>query len=231
MIRVPYFSHHTVLINRQAALRGGSFWQEGAYAPRAIERVYAYLRTFEKPVLIDVGANSGSYALLATVIPDLTVYAFEPVKESRNLLTQHVRENGVADRVHIFRQAIGETDGKATLFTVYPEASSALSMVNGTPAQHKVIKTSIVPMLTLDTVCKEERIHPTLIKIDCEGGEQKVLEGGIETFARYAPALALECNYENLYQYGTTPELVGEYIQSLGYSITVHSDGDLFAVK
>jgi FkbM family methyltransferase len=230
-MKVHFFDSFTVDVDPRAVARGGSFYEKGAYAPDGLRRVYDALRVLENPVLLDVGANSGSYTLLTTLLPTLEVYAFEPVKESRKLLTKHVRMNNVHERVHIFKCAVGNYDGYATLWEVGPESQSALSIVNGNPSAAKQVVSSKVPMLTLDTICKQKSIQPDLIKIDVEGGELAALDGAIEVIDQCGPIIQTEANPYNLEQFGQNPQNLEAWLANVGYVVTAMPDGDFWAVR
>lgn len=79
---------------------------------RALDRLDS-----DRPVVIDVGANLGYFALqTATVLGDRgVVYAFEPEPGNRALLERNVERNGYADRIRVRSQAIGDADGIAQL--------------------------------------------------------------------------------------------------------------------
>src|SRR4051812_40871353 len=85
----------------EALLCGGSW--EGhpvldppiAHDDDLIQWVYDFLRGFTAPVMIDVGASSGGFSLLPALLPELTVYAFEPNPTVYALLTAHLELNGL----------------------------------------------------------------------------------------------------------------------------------------
>ena len=68
-------------------------------------------------VVIDAGANGGSYALLfgQWVGRSGRVYAFEPDPRAYAALVDHVRLNGLGERVFPLRAAVGERSGQARL--------------------------------------------------------------------------------------------------------------------
>jgi FkbM family methyltransferase len=55
----------------------------------------------------------------------------------------------------------------------------------------KVLETRSVATLTIDTLAKG-LLPPTVIKIDVEGAEVGVLEGGKNTIAKYRPTMLIE---------------------------------------
>ena len=74
-----------------------------------------------------------------------------------------------------------------------------------------------VKTITLDQFASEQSINRLdFVKIDVEGKEVQVLEGGQETFSRFTPALVLEvgCEEEN------DRKRIADLLRSWGYSIT-----------
>jgi hypothetical protein len=66
--------------------------------------------------VLDVGAYSGFYSLLAaTVNPTTEVVAFEPFPEARQWLHQNPTLNGLEARVRVVPAAAGDRDGRSEL--------------------------------------------------------------------------------------------------------------------
>src|SRR5688572_10021896 len=65
-------------------------------------------------VIYDIGANVGSYTILASVLVGDRgrVVAFEPVPENVRYLKEHVRVNGL-ENVSVIEKAVGERAGAA----------------------------------------------------------------------------------------------------------------------
>src|SRR5262249_61074379 len=59
----------------------------------------------------DVGANVGSYTILAAVAVGTDVIAFEPGESALSWLVRNVELNGVLDRVEVRREAVGAKSG------------------------------------------------------------------------------------------------------------------------
>lgn len=51
---------------------------------------------------------------------------------------------------------------------------------------------------TLDSYCRLNNITPSIIKIDVEGHELKVINGGMKTLAASKPNLILECEAQQV---------------------------------
>jgi FkbM family methyltransferase len=125
----------------------------------------AFLMHFLQPddLFADVGANVGSYTILASAAIGAHVIAFEPGDEAFVWLTRNLKLNEASHRVEARREAVGDKLG-VVCFT------SGLDTVNRIDADG----TASVPITTLDIACSRV---PALIKIDVEGSEADVLRG------------------------------------------------------
>lgn len=132
-------------------------------------------------IVLDVGANIGAYTVLFAQWTGASgrVIAFEPSPDSVLGLREHVRLNGVADRVEIVEAAVSSRDGSAAFD--YAGASGANAIVaDGTAIAGAIT----VRTTTLDAFCDARRLRPSMIKIDVEGEELDVLRGARQTLAQ-----------------------------------------------
>ena len=132
----------------------------------------AFALHFLRPndLFLDVGANVGSYTVLASGVRGARSVAFEPDPEACRALSRNVAINGLDSLVSIRQEAVG-MDGEVR-FTV------GLDTVNhvARPGEQDV---RVVPSLSLDSLgCR-----PALIKLDVEGGEDAVVRHGRATLA------------------------------------------------
>jgi FkbM family methyltransferase len=132
-------------------------------------------------LFIDVGANVGSFTILAGAAIGASVIAFEPGDEAFGWLTRNIELNEIASRVEARHEAVGATSGIVSF-------TSGLDTVNRIDPMGK----DSVPITTLNAVCS--RI-PVLIKIDVEGFEADVLRGADNIMASpETQAIIMEVN-------------------------------------
>lgn len=150
-----------------------------------------FLRRLLRPGqrVIDIGANYGVYALsmAQAVGPAGRVWAFEPASGTANLLAAGIAANGFT-HVTLERSALSSASGSAQLsLGPHPEMNA---LVRGAQAAGP---TETVPVLTLDE-CLESRAWRDieLVKIDAEGEEAGILQGGARFFARESPLVQYE---------------------------------------
>jgi FkbM family methyltransferase len=221
-----------VLVDDRTAEMGGSFYYSPLrpYSPAPLKWAWEQLSRYAQATLIDVGAHTGCYTLLAKHHPDLTVHAFEPVPLTAEVLLENVHLNDLDERVTVNQMGVSSYNGLGVLNAVRSPAGSGISMVNGTPAHHKDIIESPVKVITIDDYVALNQIKPTLIKCDVEGSELFVLRGAKRTIKEYTPFLLLEYSQENTNQYGYAANEIVKFIESMGYVWTSPEGTDLLCV-
>ena len=133
----------------------------------------AFLLHFLRPedAFADIGANIGSYTILASGVCGARTAAFEPDPDSFVTLSRNIALNLLDGLVTLRECALGPHEGQIE-FTV------GLDTVNRVAAD-TVGPTRIVSMDTLDHALGTER--PRLIKLDVEGFESEILRGAKQT--------------------------------------------------
>jgi len=121
-------------------------------------------------LMLDVGANIGSYTVLAAGAAGATVHAFEPVATSHARLADNVRLNGLEARVTLHAVAVGAEDGEMRMEVDQDTTNRVLKS-----AETSSNATALVPVAALDSLFPDA--HPVFIKIDVEGFEAAVLDG------------------------------------------------------
>ncbi len=121
-------------------------------------------------LFVDVGANAGSYTLLAAGWCGATVVAVEPSADAFARLETNVRSNGLDTRVELHRCAVVDRNASVLFRT---DSDTTNHIVRDPEAEQGEIVE--VPLRTLDDVLGER--SPALMKIDVEGEELSVLRG------------------------------------------------------
>jgi FkbM family methyltransferase len=164
-------------------------------------------------VIMDVGANTGIYSLLAAIVnPEADVYAFEPARRIFTKLQHNIAQNGLT-RVHLFECAASDHDGTAVLYDFDTDLPYSASL-NPDMFDASVERTRVsVPTRRLAAVVDNEKLHALdLIKIDVEKHEPEVLRGlGRDVLLRFRPTILLEVLTDEL------GEEVERTIGDLGY--------------
>lgn len=155
-------------------------------------RLWTSLAT-TSPVVLDVGANTGVYALAARAVNPLAdVYAFEPIAPIFAKLSENAALNGGA--VHCLEAAATDHTGRVTIFVPQGEHaySSSLDPEIFGAGTTDSWEPQEVAATRLDAFLDSRGIAPSLIKIDVEGQEPFVLEGLGAELANHRPSLLVE---------------------------------------
>jgi FkbM family methyltransferase len=139
-----------------------------------------YLQGIDNPVVLDVGANAGSYSREVVAInPSASVFAFEPHPRTFERLVVNV---GTCRNIHPVHRAIGDVSGRHKLYDRSSgcgttHASFFHDVIEGI---HNVQASECeVDVITLDEFIEEQQLtRVDLLKIDTEGYELNVLKGG-----------------------------------------------------
>jgi FkbM family methyltransferase len=150
-------------------------------------------------VVIEAGGHIGYLTLhCARLVGEAgAVHVFEP--GPNNLPYLHANVDSI-DNVVVVEEAVGNTPGMAQLFvedltgqnnTMLTDAGEYRrnSRSAGVDARTYTIS---VPVTTVDHHCADNRITPTLLKIDVESFELEVLEGAKATLAGCQPIVLVE---------------------------------------
>lgn len=153
-----------------------------------VERIFATIGLQKKPVVYDIGANTGYYSLLAACKYHSQVVAFEPVPAHVACLAESAQLNNVAEHVRIFTCALGEHTSKEELYLSGTGSSLDSAFIGNPDAPHTSVQVE-----TLDTLIAHEGLTlPDFIKIDVEGHERKVLTGAHTLLTQTKPVLFVE---------------------------------------
>lgn len=167
------------------ALRSG--WED---FERPLPRVFRNAVVATAGLVVDVGANTGFYALIAGRC-GRRVLALEPVPEVRDILARNVRANRLTGAIKISASAASDRRGRATLYM--PDASHGLietsSSLNAEFQTHA--STIEVDVALLDELLPAGQ-KVGVVKIDAEGHEASVIRGAARTIERDRPVLFVE---------------------------------------
>ncbi|MER9200805.1 FkbM family methyltransferase [Mesorhizobium sp. M0933] len=119
----------------------------------------------------DIGANVGSYTILASAVVGAETIAFEPVAETVRRLFDNIHANLISPLVTVHVVVLGAQDGTIN-FTVGHDTMNHVATAKDQLSQP-------FPMRSLDTVLCGR--CPVFLKIDVEGYEKEVFSGAQKT--------------------------------------------------
>ena len=197
------------------------------------ERQFAadYLRRGD--VFIDVGANTGLFALLAAqaVGPHGAVHALEPGSAAFDLLETSVRINGFG-WVTCHKAGLSNTRERRDLLCAADLMGAYSSL--GKPINAEVVSSENIELWTLDEFLGEQDLvgRVALIKIDVEGWEHRVLEGGRTALKRPdAPVLQVEFADSTAVNAGSSSADVYEALHDFGFTMFAIDEASGFLLR
>lgn len=211
----------TVLLHDSTLRYGGAWYDTGrAYHDNMLRWFHARMRDAGPFTLLDVGASTGAYALLAQYLPNMRAWAFEPFAEACAVLHTNIWLNGLQERVTAVPLAISDQISEQDFHVCEPPEVAGLSQLGGTPRADKQYHTVQVPATTIDAYCAAHGIDRVdVLKIDTEGGELAVLRGAMQVLQRDHPLVIAEYAPTNAAQYGYHPDALIELLVGLGYNV------------
>jgi FkbM family methyltransferase len=166
---------------KSALTRAGLYYAKRRYMPCGIDWLWdiqRILRDRSLGMVVDVGANVGQTSrAIKERFPASTVHAFEPVRETYELLVHNCRgfEGVTAHRI-----GLSDTAGSAWM------AVGSNSQINHLVGPTRVTASATVEQVetnTLDAFCAERSIERIdLLKVDAEGADLQVLQGAERMF-------------------------------------------------
>lgn len=200
----------------------------GAWEPHLIAISRMFVHGITAPLILDIGANLGTYAVpLAKAIDGAggTIYAYEPQRIVYYQLCGNLFLNRL-DNVFAYCMAVGDRDGSIdvpaldfgktsnvggfSLLDEIREKTDRVVLQYGKPP-------AATPLSRLDSMRFPKA--PSLIKIDVEGYDRKVLAGGVQLLenSHYPPLLLEAWNFD---WYKREKDSLFAFVRGLGYDIT-----------
>ena len=173
----------------------------------------------ENGTLFDIGANIGAYSIYAAHINNnLNVFSFEPVLNNYSTLVKNKTLNKL-DNLTTFQMALSSTSKLETLYISDERVGNSGAQI-GAPINER--GENFVPSsketlfcLSLDVMVEEFGFTiPNFIKIDVDGHEIDILQGGLKTLGEpELKSILIECNG------GESKNKIDTLLESKGFSL------------
>lgn len=165
-ICIPFVNGTSLIARRGLTAATGNYYY-GLMEQNEMGFLLHYLRPDD--LFVDVGANIGSYTVLASGVVGARSIAFEPANPAREILLRNVRLNDFVDKVQVQSVGLSDQQGKA-YFTLGRDATnSIIQYVDDSEVTE-------IEIGKLDETILESSIQ--ILKVDVEGHELSVLKGG-----------------------------------------------------
>ncbi len=201
---LPYIDGNRLWMTQGMTGATGNFYS-GLHEPDEMGFVLHVLR--QGDLFVDVGANIGSYSVLAAS-KGAQVIAVEPIPATYERLVANLRLNRMESAARPV--CLGLSDQKKTLrFSVDEDT------VNHVLTDDEDAPCKEIDVVTLDSIVGDRA--PTVIKIDVEGHELAVLMGATKTFsASSLLAVIIETNSSGL-RYGVLDAQLHAFMEARGF--------------
>jgi FkbM family methyltransferase len=199
---------------------GGFIHVFGVYEQEELDVLFSFLEplhdVFRAGIGLDIGANIGNHSLYFSNIFD-EVYCFEPNPSIFYLLEFNV---SFRKKIKAFNIGLGDKKGTFRLSEV-PDNMGESAIVTdqlGADADANCVDVEIDRLDNLDYRDK----GLCFIKMDVEGFEPKVLQGGLRTITKHWPLIVLE-QHESDFKEGDSESI--SILRDLGYKFCWHQSG------
>jgi FkbM family methyltransferase len=156
------------------------------YEPDAMACFLAATDVAGPGAVLDIGANVGIFAAVASAMTEREVRAFEPAPKLVAVARRFAQDNKLAWLTETV--ALGAENGTAT-FYLSDSSDSSNSLAEGfRPSSARLT----VEVETLDSYLSRTGLVPAVLKIDTETTEPDVIAGAAETIAKYRPWIVCE---------------------------------------
>lgn len=170
----------------------------------------------QSSIVVDVGANFGYYSIsLASALHgNGHVFAFEPCRETFARLQTNIGLNHLESTITAVPGGLSDSRGVAYLDR-FAGNSGASTLTNNPTGD-------AVEVDTLDHFCEVHTLtRLDVVKVDVEGSELRVINGGRQALSRFHPVVMIEFNSEALGRAGASVEELDKALRDLGYELFV----------
>lgn len=192
--------HGTFIVNRfdcDKEMVGQSRWllDHGNVSALEAQLAYSNIKDKEEPIVFDVGANIGTFtSWMSKAFPKGTIYSFEPQRLVFQMTCGNMSINNL-DNVYLYNIALGKEN--KTIEVEEPDYYQNIDYGTFSLVKEKCpVKSnykSIIDVLTLDFFVEKYKVKKIdFLKIDAEGMDLDVLQGGVNTIKKYTPNILVE---------------------------------------
>ncbi len=160
--------------------------------------------------IIDVGANEGQFAFMARYCwPHAQIDCFEPDPNAFKLLEANHKKDKL---IQVTNCALGNLPGELSLNLGITSAQNSFLVEYGKPTKGNIL----VEVKTLDNIYSNINLSNSLLKIDVQGFEIKVIEGGVHIL-NHIDFILLEVSLGELFEGGVQIDEIWSLLRKKGF--------------
>ena len=180
---------------------------------------YRWLINQKIKTVLDIGANTGQFAeLIHKIIPAANIISFEPLKDCFVELEKNGKKFG---KFEAYNFALGDERGEVPIYrSEFSPSSSLLPMGNLHKEAYPFTKRGTVEKIKVKRLDEFKNLNisfPMLVKIDVQGFEDKVIDGGGKIISK-AQVLIVETSFQVLYEGQPMFEDIYQRLTKLGFT-------------
>jgi FkbM family methyltransferase len=161
----------------------------------------------EFDTIVDVGAHIGGFCLKFSESVD-RIFSYEPNSQTYKLLRKNLELNET-ENVEIFNNAVSSEEGEIDLYTNTNSLRSSIEIKEDENASETVKKVSLESITE-----KSDLGDKTLLKLDCEGSEFKIISETGEEILNKFDAIFVEWHAD-----AGNPENLKQRLEKIGFAI------------
>ena len=163
---------------------------KGGFEPHMVDLFNTLIQ--KKDYVLDVGANIGCTSILFGERAH-RVFAFEPCPSTFRFLEKNISRSGLKN-IELNNLGLGSEPGQSEITYASSNRSGAFVSDKTRASAGHVTETILIKRLD-DVVAELNIPRIDFIKIDVEGFEQHVLDGGKKVITAFMPVVVLELNH------------------------------------
>ena len=172
------------LINKGHQIENEIYWRgfDGCHEKKSMQIFAEILRVIEPKVVWDIGANSGTYGILAkALVGSADLYFFEPIPKAAEMIRENLALNNFS--AVVFELALGDYDGQGEIyFSKGTDFATSVTVNKNTVQQDQASEAMRISVRRADSLINEYDLSiPDLVKLDVETYESEVMEGFAQT--------------------------------------------------
>jgi len=209
-------------ITRRHQRRFTRFIKRSFNCPDAYGDMLTIAKMAKPTAILDIGSFVGDTVVRFLDEFGLPVFGFEPTPSSFELLRQRFKNEA---RVKLFNCALANHEGEVSFYSNQNSQTNSLLENDEGNIQSFPVFTRHCNVLRINTKVldkwADEHIPEglLLIKADVQGAEERILDGGTQTFKNRVVALFTEVQLAPMYKEQATFASLHERLQDLGFCL------------
>ncbi len=179
----------------------------------------------EQDVILDIGAHIGTFSIpiAKSFNKNVRIFAFEPQNSVFNLLCKNVQINGLEEQISVLNGIVSDQKEESFQCVVSSGNSMAVAFLPVDKADlaesSQDEKFQDTNTYLVDEMIRNGDIpnHVSVVKIDTEGAEVKVLNSCLNMIKKNYPVIYGEINVDALRKFKATTDDIENILAPLGY--------------